>query len=174
MAADPPPAEVPALVDRVILVNPATSFNSSPWPLLGPLLPQASQGMPSALDLLCTLAVAMLCRAAKRRPAVSVPQWCSQPPLLRCGDRGRRCVGATDAAAGSTSHPGHLPVAWSRCRQSCTVRCLWPWPPCWPTQSTCWRGAWRAGGVPARPGRQGVRWWERHSTMHVADEHCLA
>lgn len=27
-------------VDRVVLVNPATSFENSPWPALGPLLPQ--------------------------------------------------------------------------------------------------------------------------------------
>ena len=35
-------AEVPSLVDRIVLVNPATSFNSSLWPVIGPLLPQAS------------------------------------------------------------------------------------------------------------------------------------
>lgn len=34
-------AEVrPDLVDRVVLVNPATSFPRSPWPTLGPLLPR--------------------------------------------------------------------------------------------------------------------------------------
>lgn len=33
-------AACPALVDRVVLVNPATSFNNSLWPVLGPLLPQ--------------------------------------------------------------------------------------------------------------------------------------
>ncbi len=37
----PPVAEVPALVDRLVLVNPATSFSSSLWPAIGPLLPQA-------------------------------------------------------------------------------------------------------------------------------------
>ena len=31
--------ERPELVDRVILVNPATSFPRSVWPVLGPLLP---------------------------------------------------------------------------------------------------------------------------------------
>ncbi|KAL4442037.1 hypothetical protein ABPG77_011298 [Micractinium sp. CCAP 211/92] len=44
-------AEVPALVDRVILVNPATSFNSSPWPLLGPLLPQVPPELYRALPV---------------------------------------------------------------------------------------------------------------------------
>ena len=32
-------AERPDLVDRLILVNPATSFPRSMWPTLGPLLP---------------------------------------------------------------------------------------------------------------------------------------
>lgn len=32
-----------AQVDRVVLVNPATSFENSPWPALGPLLPQVPQ-----------------------------------------------------------------------------------------------------------------------------------
>ena len=31
--------ERPDLVDRLILVNPATSFKRSVWPTLGPLLP---------------------------------------------------------------------------------------------------------------------------------------
>lgn len=30
----------PDLVDRIVLVNPATSFGRSPWPMLGPLLPR--------------------------------------------------------------------------------------------------------------------------------------
>ena len=30
----------PDLVDRVVLVNPATSFPRSLWPMLGPFLPQ--------------------------------------------------------------------------------------------------------------------------------------
>jgi pimeloyl-ACP methyl ester carboxylesterase len=32
--------ECPDLVDRVVLVNPATSFTRSLWPALGPLLPR--------------------------------------------------------------------------------------------------------------------------------------
>lgn len=32
--------ERPDLVDRVVLANPATSFQRSPWPMLGPLLPR--------------------------------------------------------------------------------------------------------------------------------------
>ena len=36
-------SEAPELADRVVLVNPATSFPRSAWPLLGPLLPQASR-----------------------------------------------------------------------------------------------------------------------------------
>ena len=49
MTPPPPPprprwaAEVPSLVDRLVLVNPATSFSTSLWPLIGPLLPQASR-----------------------------------------------------------------------------------------------------------------------------------
>lgn len=46
-------AQVPELVDRLVLVNPATSFEESLWPLLGPLLPQvpsqAYQALPIAL-----------------------------------------------------------------------------------------------------------------------------
>ena len=45
--------KVPELVDRLVLVNPATSFEDSLWPLLGPLLPQipsqAYQALPIAL-----------------------------------------------------------------------------------------------------------------------------
>jgi pimeloyl-ACP methyl ester carboxylesterase len=46
-------AAAPHLVDRLILVNPATSFEDSLWPLIGPLLPnvpsQAYQALPIAL-----------------------------------------------------------------------------------------------------------------------------
>lgn len=41
-------ARCPALVDRLVLVNPATSFNNSLWPLLGPLLPQVGGGAQAA------------------------------------------------------------------------------------------------------------------------------
>lgn len=45
--------QVPELVDRLVLVNPATSFEESLWPLIGPLLPQvpsqAYQALPIAL-----------------------------------------------------------------------------------------------------------------------------
>lgn len=45
--------EAPHLVDRLVLVNPATSFEDSLWPLIGPLLPnvpsQAYQALPIAL-----------------------------------------------------------------------------------------------------------------------------
>ncbi|KAI3428285.1 hypothetical protein D9Q98_006664 [Chlorella vulgaris] len=44
-------AEVPALVDRLVLVNPATSFSSSLWPLIGPLLPQVPRELYRALPL---------------------------------------------------------------------------------------------------------------------------
>ncbi|KAI7839273.1 hypothetical protein COHA_006971 [Chlorella ohadii] len=44
-------AACPALVDRVVLVNPATSFNDSLWPLLGPLLPQVPPELYRALPL---------------------------------------------------------------------------------------------------------------------------
>lgn len=33
-------ARLPRLVDRLVLVNPATSFSQSLWPIVGPLLPQ--------------------------------------------------------------------------------------------------------------------------------------
>ncbi|KAK9819759.1 hypothetical protein WJX72_002051 [[Myrmecia] bisecta] len=42
----------PDLVDRVVLVNPATSFQRSPWPLLGPLLPQMPDDLYHALPIL--------------------------------------------------------------------------------------------------------------------------
>jgi pimeloyl-ACP methyl ester carboxylesterase len=46
-------AEAPHLVDRLVLVNPATSFEDSLWPIIGPLLPnvpsQAYQALPIAL-----------------------------------------------------------------------------------------------------------------------------
>ena len=36
----------PDLVDRVVLVNPATSFSRSLWPALGPFLPRVPKVMP--------------------------------------------------------------------------------------------------------------------------------
>jgi len=46
-------AQAPHLVDRLVLVNPATSFEDTLWPLIGPLLPnvpsQAYQALPIAL-----------------------------------------------------------------------------------------------------------------------------
>ena len=42
-------AERADLVDRIVLVNPATSFPRSVWPRLGPLLPQIPKVGPSAL-----------------------------------------------------------------------------------------------------------------------------
>ena len=47
-------AERPDLVDRLILVNPATSFPRSMWPTLGPLLPSVPT-VPSDLLLCCVL-----------------------------------------------------------------------------------------------------------------------
>ena len=41
--------ERPDLVDRVVLVNPATSFQRSPWPMLGPLLPRVPKVAPTLL-----------------------------------------------------------------------------------------------------------------------------
>ena len=38
-----------AQVDRVVLVNPATSFADSLWPALGPLLPQVPKVRPPTL-----------------------------------------------------------------------------------------------------------------------------
>jgi pimeloyl-ACP methyl ester carboxylesterase len=46
--------ERPDLVDRVVLANPATSFQRSPWPMLGPLLPRVPKvgpGCPPARPL---------------------------------------------------------------------------------------------------------------------------
>ena len=42
-------AELPDLVDRVVLVNPATSFTRSVWPVLGPLLPSVPPVSPFQL-----------------------------------------------------------------------------------------------------------------------------
>lgn len=39
------------LVDRIVLVNPATSFPRSVWPRLGPLLPQLPKVQPNSLPL---------------------------------------------------------------------------------------------------------------------------
>lgn len=43
--------EAPSLVDRLVLVNPATSFKDSLWPVLGPLLPQMPLELYRALPL---------------------------------------------------------------------------------------------------------------------------
>jgi pimeloyl-ACP methyl ester carboxylesterase len=39
-------ANRPDLVDRVVLVNPATSYQQSIWPTLGPLLPRVPKANP--------------------------------------------------------------------------------------------------------------------------------
>ncbi|KAK9809406.1 hypothetical protein WJX73_003127 [Symbiochloris irregularis] len=44
--------ERPDLVDRVVLVNPATSFPRSIWPTLGPLLPQVPQELYKSVPVL--------------------------------------------------------------------------------------------------------------------------
>lgn len=40
-------AQRPDLVDRLVLVNPATSFQRSVWPSLGPLLPRVPKVKPA-------------------------------------------------------------------------------------------------------------------------------
>ncbi len=45
----------PDLVDRVVLVNPATSFPRSLWPMLGPFLPQVPKVSMCLWLLLITL-----------------------------------------------------------------------------------------------------------------------
>lgn len=42
-------ARRPDLVDRLVLVNPATAFQRSVWPRLGPLLPRVPKVLPAAL-----------------------------------------------------------------------------------------------------------------------------
>ena len=44
-------AKAPELVDRLILVNPATSFEDSLWPIIGPLLPQVPTQLYQALPI---------------------------------------------------------------------------------------------------------------------------
>ena len=39
----------PDLVDRLVLVNPASSFDASPWPAIGPLLPNLPEDLYAAL-----------------------------------------------------------------------------------------------------------------------------
>lgn len=46
-------AERPDLVDRLVLVNPATSFPRSVWPQFGPLLPRVPKVALDALLLHC-------------------------------------------------------------------------------------------------------------------------
>lgn len=45
-------AERPDLVDRIVLVNPATSFPRSVWPTLGPLLPSVPTVRPEPAAVL--------------------------------------------------------------------------------------------------------------------------
>ncbi|KAG2453582.1 hypothetical protein HYH02_001800 [Chlamydomonas schloesseri] len=63
-------------VDRLILVNPATSFDRSPWPALGPLLPalpaDAYKLLPVALSPILTNPISMARRAAN--PGDPLPQ----------------------------------------------------------------------------------------------------
>lgn len=44
-------AETPGFVDRLVLVNPATSYTDSLWPLIGPLLPMTPDSLYSALPV---------------------------------------------------------------------------------------------------------------------------
>lgn len=71
-------AQCPDLVDRVILVNPATSFGSSVWPAAGPLLTalpdQVYNLLPFALSPLITnpIALAMHAVDTKKSPVEQV------------------------------------------------------------------------------------------------------
>eukprot|EP00198_Chlamydomonas_reinhardtii_P007578 XP_001696915.1 predicted protein [Chlamydomonas reinhardtii] len=65
-----------ACVDRLVLVNPATSFDRSPWPALGPLLPSlpadAYKLLPVALSPILSNPISMARRAAA--PGDPLPQ----------------------------------------------------------------------------------------------------
>lgn len=65
-------AALPSVVDRVVLVNPATSFTRSPWPTMGPLLPllppQAYSVLPLVLSPVLSNPLAMAANALSGRP----------------------------------------------------------------------------------------------------------
>lgn len=110
-----------------MLVNPATSFNDSLWPLLGPLLPQVRTWKAW---------VAVAGRTGQTATAAGADWLVPEPGVLSF---------VHGMAAACSTGPCCM-IAARRCRLSCTERCPWHWRRCWATPSTCWLLAWRAGG----------------------------
>jgi hypothetical protein len=86
------PAEVPALVDRLVLVNPATSFSSSLWPVLGPLLPRVPPELYRALPLALA---PILANPVNLLAAGLDARWGCRAPTgaVRCCSRGGAAAG---------------------------------------------------------------------------------
>ena len=75
----------PDLVDYLILVNPASSFDRSPWPRVGPLLPNLPEQLYEALPYALAPVLfdpAKLAEAALKTAAASAPDASSAPGLL--------------------------------------------------------------------------------------------
>ena len=91
----------PDLVDRLILVNPASSFDASPWPAIGPLLPNLPEDLYAALpyalapalfdpsDLAegALAAARSAAAAASNAPAGSVPSAAARAATTALGER---------------------------------------------------------------------------------------
>ena len=87
-------ARRPDLVDRLVLVNPASSFDRSPWPSVGPLLPSLPEemygGVPYALApvlfepaALITGGLDAVAKAARRRGSRTARSGCRFPTWAR-------------------------------------------------------------------------------------------
>jgi hypothetical protein len=141
-------AQCPGMVDRVVLVNPATSFADSIWPAAGQLLPALPEAvynlLPFALSPFITNPLALAGHAVDS----------SKPPLEQVGRRQGWGGGYITQGAGRggcrqllpwRGRRGGLGRSWARCGAACGQA--------GPTGAGGWRVVWRgarAGGAEGR------------------------
>lgn len=136
-------------VDRVILVNPATSFSDSVWPLAGPLLTSLPPGLfnalPVALSPLLTVSVRWtgLCVRIKASKTHMEPRCrqcglrCAQPVVAAMpfflGARSNwrlRAVHAPQSKSGTHAHMHRIRVQANMQHRALglnVVHVVWPW-----------------------------------------------
>ena len=111
----------PDLVDRLVLVNPASSFDASPWPAIGPLLPNLPEDLYAALPYALApvlfdpseLAEGALAAARSAATAAASGSADAVPSALASGDD-RAGRTASRARPSRRHHPARYPRAPSR------------------------------------------------------------
>lgn len=114
-------AKLGNFVDRLVLVNPATSFTDSPWPALGPLL--------TALPRAC-----VLCASGDKGATAPGAVCCSikKEPLLSAATRTHPVDGAAGSCAFSSFFFHELNAPPSPACFGSQLMCTSCCPSCWP------------------------------------------